>query len=459
VNALGNLHELRVNVRDPRGNVRCERDAAFTLRSCQFPMVCLASERSFGKEVRDAMVVSEALPTEAQLESSRVPTAVVMPSQRHSVLAKARRYREESDRLLLVTDNPLTVVINGFHANHTVVRTVRGFICSCERFRRGAGPCAHVLAVEQRFGTSNGSMTPAEVAEFVARALAPPKGDETSTRGLLEHVIVPVWDIVANGAALMVTRGLVRTVDGRLTLLNVDAADLTRESLVDTAETLDRLVTSSSWEGSSLSVAVRPEHALQGASLAMNATLVAVPLERAEQHALGFGRELVEQLHCLVRVPLLAVPSGSPPTGRLKTIVAAVDGSPSSLAVLAAATSLAQPLAARLVVLHVGPQPDRPAAGGWATAREWVDVTAERLRAMGISAVGRATLGHPIGAIESVASTENADIVVVGADVRSDRPRLTQRTQRLLRRSTRPLLLVRADASVAGTTGRHDQQY
>jgi hypothetical protein len=100
------------------------------------------------------MVLTEALPAEAQPEVSRVPKTVVMTSERHSVLAKARRYRDEPDRLLILTHSPLTVAVNGFHANHTVVCTSAGFVCSCERFRRGAGACGHVLAVEQRFGTA-----------------------------------------------------------------------------------------------------------------------------------------------------------------------------------------------------------------------------------------------------------------------------------------------------------------
>jgi hypothetical protein len=256
----------------------------------------------------------------------------------------------------------------------------------------------------------------------------------------------------------MVTRELVRAADGRLTLMNVDAADQTGDSLVDTAETLDRLVTSSSWQGSSV-VAVRPEDALWSASVGTRATLVAVPLERADPHASGFGRELVEQLHRLLSVPLLAVPTASAPAGRPRTILAAVDGSPSSLAVLAAATSMAQSLAARLVILHVGPQPAPSAAGCWASAREWVDVTAERLRAMGVSAKGRATFGHPVAAIESLAYAENADIVVVATESTADRPRFTQRTKQLLRRATRPLLLVRADALAKAGIGRLEPQH
>ena len=73
-----------------------------------------------------------------------------MPSERASVLAKARRYREDPDRLALIATEPLTVVVDGFHATHAVVSTSSGLICSCERFRRG-DECAHLLAVQSRY--------------------------------------------------------------------------------------------------------------------------------------------------------------------------------------------------------------------------------------------------------------------------------------------------------------------
>jgi nucleotide-binding universal stress UspA family protein len=359
------------------------------------------------------MVLTEALIEQAPHTPSAPVPSVVMPSQRHSAVAKARRYRDDPDRLLLVARHPLTVVINGFHANHTVVRTQRGLICSCERFRRGGGPCGHVLAVEQRFGSASGSTTAAEVAEVISSALVSPTGGGISKRGLLKQVVVPVWDVPGNSTALMVARGLVRSVGGRLTLLNADVAD----------------------EGRGLP-----------------ATLVAVPLESAKHGALGFGHELVGELHRSLRVPLLAVPANAQVTGRVQTVLAAVDGSPSALAVLAAASSLAQALRARVLVLHVGPiQPDRLTAGAGASAREWVDVTAERLRAMGIATSGRAVLGHPVGAIESTAAAESADIVVLGTRVPSVLPSLDKTTKHLLRRASRPLLLVRADGFVGGS--------
>ena len=178
VNGAGNPHKSRVNIAS-RCMLRLREHRGVHASFTRVPTGFHATAGSLAQEVRAAMVVSEALLGGAQRESTRVPTTVVMPSQRHSVLAKARRYRGEPDRLLHVTDNPLTLVINGFNANHTVVGTAHGLICSCERFRRGGGPCAHVLAVEQRFGASDGNMTPVEAAEFVARALAPLSGNES----------------------------------------------------------------------------------------------------------------------------------------------------------------------------------------------------------------------------------------------------------------------------------------
>ena len=75
---------------------------------------------------------------------------VIMPSAHHSVAAKAQRYRAEPERVVIVAAEPLVAIVHGLHADHTVRRTEQGLVCSCERFRRGQGECAHVLAVEQR---------------------------------------------------------------------------------------------------------------------------------------------------------------------------------------------------------------------------------------------------------------------------------------------------------------------
>ena len=90
---------------------------------------------------------------------------VTMPSTRHSVLAKAGRYRTEPERVEIVVDEPLLAIVHGLHADHTVRHTEQGLVCSCERFRRGEGVCAHVLAVEQRRSTSAAKAAVADLGE------------------------------------------------------------------------------------------------------------------------------------------------------------------------------------------------------------------------------------------------------------------------------------------------------
>jgi len=75
---------------------------------------------------------------------------VIMPSSRHSMLAKAARYRAEPDRVDILATEPLVAVVHGLHADHTVRQNGQGLVCTCERFRRGEGTCAHVLAVEHQ---------------------------------------------------------------------------------------------------------------------------------------------------------------------------------------------------------------------------------------------------------------------------------------------------------------------
>jgi hypothetical protein len=79
---------------------------------------------------------------------------VKMASARHSVVAKARRYRAEPERVEIVAVEPLLATVHGLHADHTVRQTEGGLICSCERFGRAEGVCAHVLVVEPHLSTS-----------------------------------------------------------------------------------------------------------------------------------------------------------------------------------------------------------------------------------------------------------------------------------------------------------------
>jgi hypothetical protein len=270
---------------------------------------------------------------------------------------------------------------------------------------------------------------------------------------LLEHVLTAVWDVSANAPALMLSRGLVRAANGRLTILTVRDGAGWAQPLVDTWQTLERLVTSSAWDGLSVRVSGRPDHLQRSTSIELPLTLVAVPIDTAgEQSA---GRELVEQLCHSIRVPLVVIPDQARAADRVRSVLAVVDNSPASLTVLATAAALAQPVGAHLTVLHTGPRAAercRPTAP--ASARHWVDITAERLRAMGISATGRATLGDATDAIESIAESERADVVVLATPTSANGRDLGKTAERLLRAATRPVLLIGRDAHIAGKCTR-----
>jgi hypothetical protein len=84
---------------------------------------------------------------------------VIMPSSRHSVLAKAARYRSEPDRVRILVHEPLVAVVHGLHADHSVRQMGERLVCSCERFGRGQVQCAHVLVVEHYLSSAPANST------------------------------------------------------------------------------------------------------------------------------------------------------------------------------------------------------------------------------------------------------------------------------------------------------------
>ena len=69
---------------------------------------------------------------------------------------------------------------------------------------------------------------------------------------------------------------------------------------------------------------------------------------------------------------------------------------------------------------------------------------------MGISATGRATLGNATDAIESIAESEHADVVVLATPTFANGHDLGETAERLLGTATRPVLLVGRDAHISG---------
>src|SRR5919199_3434860 len=144
--------------------------AMFTVRSRTFPRIWPPRLAESSTEVVQMVGSQDAAALEnGDARSRRATTGrrhrVTMPSAHHSVVAKARRYRAEPERVDIVADDPLVAIVHGLHADHTVRHTEQGLVCSCERFRRGQGVCAHVLAAEQRPSTS--AANAATVADLV----------------------------------------------------------------------------------------------------------------------------------------------------------------------------------------------------------------------------------------------------------------------------------------------------
>jgi nucleotide-binding universal stress UspA family protein len=385
-----------------------------------------------------------------------------MPSTRHSVLAKARRYRAEPERVDILVDEPLVATVHGLHADHTVRHTEQGLVCSCERFRRGEGVCAHVLAVEQRPSTSAANAASlAEIGEALARAIEPGVW-AGGAAGLFARVLVAVWDPTTDGGGMAWARTLTRAAGGQLMLLGVVPRARGALGLADATEALERLVASEARDGISVRLAVLLDPVPPELGIIVPATLLVLPLEAPGSTLEPSARyTLVGRLVESVRVPLLVIPRGSLADTPPQSVLAAVDRPPASAKVLEATTVLAQAMGARVVVLQVGPNtlesvagertavPDgAPSAG----SRAWAEQAAESLRGLGIHAVGRAVRGHAAGAIQAIAEDIDADIVVLGTRAQVGRtPWLGRTTSAILRATQRPILLVRPDSCISGS--------
>jgi nucleotide-binding universal stress UspA family protein len=389
---------------------------------------------------------------------------VTMPSALHSVLAKARRYRAEPERVDIVADEPLVAIVHGLHADHTVSDIEQGLVCSCERFRRGEGVCAHVLAVEQRrFTSASNAAAVADFGEVIARAIDPGAraGDAV---GLFERVLVPMWNLSTDDDSMAWARTLTRATGGQLMLLGVVSRARGAVGLVDAAEALEQLVASEAWDGGSVRIAVLLNPVRPELRIAVPATLLVLPLEAIGSNLEPSARyTLVERLVESVRVPLLVIPRGSLLDEPPRSVLAAVDGSPASARVLEASAVLAHTVGAHVVVLHVGTNPLRHLASepspasvldgaSSAGARAWAEQAAEYSRGMDVDTARHAALGHAAGAIRAVAEDIDADIIVLGTRAQAGRtPSLGRTGSAVLRATQRPMLLVRPDACIGGS--------
>jgi hypothetical protein len=236
---------------------------------------------------------------------------LVMPSSRHSVLAKAARYRSEPERVKVLSDEPLLAVVHGLHAEHTVADHGSGLSCSCERFRRGEAVCAHMLAVEERRSMSATNTDLMEVGQAPSCVLHSGTAISNAS-GLFDRVLVPIWDVAAATHSIAWIRALARAAGGELVLLGMVPRARGLLALADGAEALERLAASEAAGGTSIRATVLSYPVWPDLELSASATLVVLPLPALDNTLEPTWYELVEHLVTSIRVPLLVVPHASP---------------------------------------------------------------------------------------------------------------------------------------------------
>ena len=128
----------------------------------------------------------------------------------------------------------------------------------------------------------------------------------------------------------------------------------------------------------------------------------------------------------------------------MRTIVVATDGSPPARAAFSSALELARSQGATILVLHV-------AASGEPATVGLLDGEEDQARRHGVSCVVELIDGDPADAILRRAKELDAHLVVVGSHGQDEAAgaRLGSVSSCVLRRSERPLLIVRARSGAA----------
>jgi nucleotide-binding universal stress UspA family protein len=156
---------------------------------------------------------------------------------------------------------------------------------------------------------------------------------------------------------------------------------------------------------------------------------------------LAIGSTAVDVVRsCNVPVFVVPKPEGAPPTGTLKHILVAIDGSPSSDAGLAIACELAKAEGARATLCSVVESEHAESA-----AKEILAVNLERIRALGASADSKILHGDACEQIVKTARVEHADVVVMGTHGRAGIPRfvLGSVAEGVLRSASIPVCTIR----------------
>ncbi len=143
-------------------------------------------------------------------------------------------------------------------------------------------------------------------------------------------------------------------------------------------------------------------------------------------------------------LPVVLLRDGAHEVTRLETLLVPVDSTVDGAVALSAATPLARACKAKLVLVH--------AAAGSADGASYADAMAARLRETGLDAEGRVVSGQPADVISFVSKNVDADLIVMSTHARGGpmRTLLGSVADEVVRRSRRPVLLVRRSAVVPG---------
>ena len=132
-------------------------------------------------------------------------------------------------------------------------------------------------------------------------------------------------------------------------------------------------------------------------------------------------------------------------------ILVPLDQSPLGEAKLPVAMAQARAFGAELILLHVLPEealdPTGAVSNEEARARTYLDTVAARMHAEGVTAYGIVRAGQPAATIVDEARERAADLIVLGANVRTHLPRafLGSVADDVIRNAPCPVLLVRPD--------------
>jgi nucleotide-binding universal stress UspA family protein len=169
----------------------------------------------------------------------------------------------------------------------------------------------------------------------------------------------------------------------------------------------------------------------------------------------GLGRwvygSIAEQVLRGTPVPVLLIPAGCNPAlpeDRPPRLLVPLDGSRPAAAALDPAIELAEALGGELLLLGVAEHPRDTADADLASTRQYLNRTAQKLRARGHRIATEVRSGEPAAVIMAVRRELDADVLVLATRGRgrTDARRLGPVVASIIQRSAVPILLVRPAA-------------